>query len=181
MTFKCSLCTKEFLRQQHLQRHLASVHVAENEHVCTTCFRSFSRRDALQRHQSKHEAVKDNNRCEECNKVFTRKDALLRHMKNHRPGPVTSERPHKKARLASDDLLEGALQEGEVQVKHNGRQQDDTHGHGSSIGITTIPKAAPRIDDVSTEGNFFFITDISIGRQQFLISSLLWYLNNVVV
>lgn len=46
---RCSICHRQYKRQEHLQRHLAS-HRAQKTCICTACGKTFSRSDALKRH-----------------------------------------------------------------------------------------------------------------------------------
>ena len=49
----CNLCSLQFKRNEHLNRHLM-IHSGEKKHKCQTCQRTFSRLDALQRHNKLH-------------------------------------------------------------------------------------------------------------------------------
>ena len=46
---KCSLCTKDFKRSHHLQRHLLS-HSNQRPHKCTHCIKAFISKEHLTRH-----------------------------------------------------------------------------------------------------------------------------------
>ncbi|CAG8314862.1 unnamed protein product [Penicillium salamii] len=47
--FRCQFCAKEFLRNEHLQRH-ERLHTKEKPFSCSTCSQTFTRRDLLARH-----------------------------------------------------------------------------------------------------------------------------------
>ncbi len=48
-SFRCTLCPKEFLRQDHLNRHM-SVHTSAKSLSCHLCPKVFSRKDKLKHH-----------------------------------------------------------------------------------------------------------------------------------
>lgn len=50
--FLCSICTRGFVRQEHLKRHQRS-HTNEKPFLCIFCGRCFARRDLVLRHQHK--------------------------------------------------------------------------------------------------------------------------------
>ncbi|CCF56978.1 hypothetical protein KAFR_0B06810 [Kazachstania africana CBS 2517] len=50
--FLCSICTRGFVRQEHLKRHQRA-HTSEKPFLCTFCGRCFARRDLVLRHQHK--------------------------------------------------------------------------------------------------------------------------------
>ncbi|CCK72888.1 Tda9p KNAG_0M00350 [Huiozyma naganishii CBS 8797] len=55
--FVCSVCTRAFIRQEHLKRHQRS-HTNEKPFICVFCGRCFARRDLVLRHQHKlHSAL----------------------------------------------------------------------------------------------------------------------------
>ncbi|CCE61710.1 hypothetical protein TPHA_0B00380 [Tetrapisispora phaffii CBS 4417] len=64
--FLCSICTRGFVRQEHLKRHKIS-HTNEKPFLCIFCGRCFARKDLVLRHQyklhpsliSKKEAIND--------------------------------------------------------------------------------------------------------------------------
>lgn len=54
---KCQICSKDYSRMAHLQRHIASTHpdefnisVSHRTHVCQVCDRQFNRSDHLSKH-----------------------------------------------------------------------------------------------------------------------------------
>lgn len=50
--FVCQICTRAFIRQEHLKRHMRS-HTNEKPFLCIFCGRCFARRDLVLRHQQK--------------------------------------------------------------------------------------------------------------------------------
>lgn len=50
--FVCHICTRAFIRQEHLKRHIRS-HTNEKPFLCIFCGRCFARRDLVLRHQQK--------------------------------------------------------------------------------------------------------------------------------
>ena len=54
--FICSVCTRAFIRQEHLKRHMRS-HTNEKPFLCIFCGRCFARRDLVLRHQQKLHAT----------------------------------------------------------------------------------------------------------------------------
>lgn len=52
--FKCDLCERRFKRQEHLKRHVSSLHMGERPYQCNICLKSFSRSDNLSQHKRTH-------------------------------------------------------------------------------------------------------------------------------
>lgn len=52
--FKCELCERRFKRQEHLKRHVSSLHMGERPYQCDICLKSFSRSDNLSQHKRIH-------------------------------------------------------------------------------------------------------------------------------
>ena len=50
--FRCHICTRGFVRQEHLKRHIVS-HTKERPYLCVLCGRCFARKDLVLRHQNK--------------------------------------------------------------------------------------------------------------------------------
>ena len=50
--FRCNICTRGFVRQEHLKRHQVS-HTRERPYLCVLCGRCFARKDLILRHQNK--------------------------------------------------------------------------------------------------------------------------------
>ncbi|KAL2838960.1 hypothetical protein BJY01DRAFT_257866 [Aspergillus pseudoustus] len=48
-TYQCRICSRQYKRKEHLQRHIAS-HTASRPHRCSTCDSTFQRTDVLRRH-----------------------------------------------------------------------------------------------------------------------------------
>lgn len=55
-TFVCTLCSRRFRRQEHLKRHVRSLHTHDKPFECTDCGKKFSRSDNLSQHQRTHGA-----------------------------------------------------------------------------------------------------------------------------
>ncbi|CAG8653622.1 11359_t:CDS:1 [Ambispora gerdemannii] len=51
--YRCTICTRGFIRQEHLNRHMRT-HTGERPFICKTCQKRFSRSDALTRHKKTH-------------------------------------------------------------------------------------------------------------------------------
>ncbi|KAL3234990.1 Uncharacterized protein RNJ44_02778 [Nakaseomyces bracarensis] len=56
--FKCEMCERRFKRQEHLKRHVSSLHMGERPYSCEICLKSFSRSDNLSQHKRTHSNVK---------------------------------------------------------------------------------------------------------------------------
>ncbi|ODV74694.1 uncharacterized protein CYBJADRAFT_136505 [Cyberlindnera jadinii NRRL Y-1542] len=52
--FVCSYCMRRFKRQEHLKRHVRSLHTNEKPFDCTLCGKKFSRSDNLAQHIKTH-------------------------------------------------------------------------------------------------------------------------------
>ena len=82
--FACSHspCTKTFLRQAHLTRHVQSTHNDVRTHVCPTagCGKAFATATRLRRHESTHTA-RGKHRCTEagCGRAFRKAATLAMH------------------------------------------------------------------------------------------------------
>ena len=77
--FKCDSCEKAFTRQDHLRRHVASVHQAQKNFYCDFCEKAFARKDYLKSHiasfhkdQKDTEVVQKNFNCDSCEWAFSR-------------------------------------------------------------------------------------------------------------
>ena len=81
--FKCTICSKGFLKSNQLKDHIKSLHgnVREFRKRCATCEKRFKHLSELTNHinESGHEAL--SNRCKFCDKVYSQSDLLGRHMK----------------------------------------------------------------------------------------------------
>ena len=52
--FVCNICNRRFRRQEHLKRHVRSLHTQEKPFECTDCGKTFSRSDNLAQHARTH-------------------------------------------------------------------------------------------------------------------------------
>ncbi|KAH7975061.1 hypothetical protein HPB49_023041 [Dermacentor silvarum] len=55
-SFRCFLCAKKFSREQHLVRHVMTLHSRVESFPCHVCPSKFSRKDNLVAHMRKHQA-----------------------------------------------------------------------------------------------------------------------------
>lgn len=55
-TFICNLCSRRFRRQEHLKRHIRSLHTHDKPFECHECGKKFSRSDNLSQHARTHGA-----------------------------------------------------------------------------------------------------------------------------
>ncbi|KAI0175624.1 hypothetical protein GGR52DRAFT_537456 [Hypoxylon sp. FL1284] len=53
-TFVCDQCHRRFRRQEHLKRHVRSLHTGEKPYECNECGKKFSRSDNLSQHARTH-------------------------------------------------------------------------------------------------------------------------------
>ncbi|CAJ2501073.1 Uu.00g039260.m01.CDS01 [Anthostomella pinea] len=53
-TFVCELCNRRFRRQEHLKRHVRSLHTLDKPFECHECGKTFSRSDNLSQHARTH-------------------------------------------------------------------------------------------------------------------------------
>lgn len=60
--FKCDMCERRFKRQEHLKRHVSSLHMGERPYSCDICLKSFSRSDNLNQHKRTHNNPHPNKR-----------------------------------------------------------------------------------------------------------------------
>ncbi|KAI4093184.1 MAG: hypothetical protein LQ344_003011 [Seirophora lacunosa] len=54
--FVCSVCSRRFRRQEHLKRHVRSLHTHDKPFACNECGKKFSRSDNLSQHARTHGA-----------------------------------------------------------------------------------------------------------------------------
>ncbi|KAF1968477.1 hypothetical protein BU23DRAFT_362821, partial [Bimuria novae-zelandiae CBS 107.79] len=52
--WSCEYCGQSFGRQEHVKRHIKSVHSGEKPHQCQICGKRFSRNDNLTQHLKTH-------------------------------------------------------------------------------------------------------------------------------
>lgn len=116
--YLCNLCTACFRRQDHLKRHLYSVHSNSRCSICPVCSKDCKRHDLLLKHihnyhsdQSevyhcrdcsfecgsleeleKHEKshISHRHKCPQCKTSFNRRDHMLRHIKSQHLQQYTS-------------------------------------------------------------------------------------------
>jgi hypothetical protein len=53
-TFACGYCSRKFRRQEHLKRHVRSMHGPEKPYKCLHCDKKFSRLENCEQHQRTH-------------------------------------------------------------------------------------------------------------------------------
>jgi len=53
-TFVCDVCNRRFRRQEHLKRHVRSLHTHDKPFECNECGKKFSRSDNLSQHSRTH-------------------------------------------------------------------------------------------------------------------------------
>ncbi|KAJ8044458.1 Krueppel-related zinc finger protein 1 [Holothuria leucospilota] len=156
MAFMCSLCPKGFKLKHQLHRHLASVHVKNNQHVCKTCQRSFSRQDALMRHQRKHEVDEITHTCNVCDQMFLRTDNLLRHMKTHDnvKSPQKRQRsnsPNRQGIDVKDKQASLVNNTDEPPRKRQRTAEPERHPHLRNTGLANEPNISPQSRTIDKE------------------------------
>ena len=75
--FKCTLCSKKFKKNFHLNRHMLTHQDAK--HSCQKCGKSFHRTDVFSKHQAKCSA--GDKTCNLCDSTFSQKSSMTRHKK----------------------------------------------------------------------------------------------------
>ncbi|CAI4433834.1 BPK_HP2_G0014430.mRNA.1.CDS.1 [Saccharomyces cerevisiae] len=55
--FGCEFCDRRFKRQEHLKRHVRSLHMCEKPFTCHICNKNFSRSDNLNQHVKTHASL----------------------------------------------------------------------------------------------------------------------------
>lgn len=55
--FGCEFCDRRFKRQEHLKRHVRSLHMCEKPFTCHICNKNFSRSDNLNQHVKTHTSL----------------------------------------------------------------------------------------------------------------------------
>ncbi|KAI4190336.1 MAG: hypothetical protein L6R41_000862 [Letrouitia leprolyta] len=82
-------CTKDFLRQSHLQHHIKSAHSDVRDYICEWegCGKSFITATRLKRHHAAHEG-REKFKCNvrECGQTFRKHGTLQKHMKTVHEG-----------------------------------------------------------------------------------------------
>ncbi|XP_059621870.1 zinc finger protein 271-like isoform X2 [Phlebotomus argentipes] len=92
-SFLCSICTKSFYRQEHLDRHVKIHMPSEKKFECTVCQKKFNRKDNLRSHMRVHKDIKedtDKHLCVYCGRSFSNSSNLIVHMRRH-----TGEKPYR--------------------------------------------------------------------------------------
>ncbi|XP_058467623.1 protein suppressor of hairy wing [Malaya genurostris] len=84
---KCKFCPKSFKAYEYMEKHLASVHVDNDEFACTHCNAKCSSRDVFDDHLLTHCEGKPFS-CLKCGKDFTRKYHLDRHLNHSSCGDI---------------------------------------------------------------------------------------------
>lgn len=59
--YGCQYCQRRFKRQEHLKRHVRSLHMGEKPYNCHICHKNFSRSDNLSQHIRTHNNTSNNN------------------------------------------------------------------------------------------------------------------------
>ena len=78
--FKCKQCGKTFLKANHLDDHVNSVHL-KKIFPCHVCEKIFNHRSNLGQHMKKdHPEVNVQLPCDQCKKTFKYKHSLIEHM-----------------------------------------------------------------------------------------------------
>ncbi|CCD26119.2 C2H2-type zinc finger protein NDAI_0G03420 [Naumovozyma dairenensis CBS 421] len=52
--FLCTICSRRFRRQEHMKRHIRTIHFQERPYTCYVCEKTFSRSDNLNQHLRTH-------------------------------------------------------------------------------------------------------------------------------
>ncbi|KAL7296391.1 hypothetical protein TKK_0010404 [Trichogramma kaykai] len=79
--FKCTDCSKTFTLQQHLKRHVKTVHGHLKELKCDQCNKSFRDSTYLRKHVDVvHKKVKSF-QCPQCSKLFGFKENMKKHLR----------------------------------------------------------------------------------------------------
>ena len=84
---KCHLRNENFSSQQHLDRHIETVHVQFDKHLCSICEEDFPREDSLARHMNNIHKSEKKLKCPACPLTFARKDTLTKHVRRASDDP----------------------------------------------------------------------------------------------
>lgn len=79
--YKCTQCSRAFVRSTDLQRHLRN-HTGEKPYKCQECSRAFARSTDLKRHMRTHTGEKPY-KCWQCSKAFSQSGSLQTHLHTH--------------------------------------------------------------------------------------------------
>ena len=79
--YKCTQCSRAFVRSTDLQRHLRN-HTGEKPYKCAECLRAFARSTDLKRHFRTHTGEKPY-KCWHCSKAFSQSGSLQTHLHTH--------------------------------------------------------------------------------------------------
>jgi DNA-directed RNA polymerase subunit RPC12/RpoP len=89
--FKCSECSKRFLRKGTLIQH-ERIHTGIKPYICDYCSKKFGQLSHLRQHIARHTGLRPF-KCEigNCNKTFAQKTNLNSHMKTHNKGQQSND------------------------------------------------------------------------------------------
>ncbi|CAO2626454.1 Zinc finger protein 574 [Lemmus lemmus] len=88
-TYRCLLCSREFVKALQLTRHQRFVHRLERRHKCSICGKMFKKKSHVRNHLRTHTGERPFP-CPDCSKPFNSPANLARHRLTH-----TGERPYR--------------------------------------------------------------------------------------
>lgn len=118
--FKCSHCSKEFIRKNDLEGHIRT-HTNEKPFKCKVCDRGFSTKQPLKIHLQTHLATRPTYPCTDCNITFKDKKYLRVHDGQFHP----EKRPFKCHICYASFTFEQMLKKHKT-LKHKGDPSNDT-------------------------------------------------------
>ncbi|XP_023949601.2 oocyte zinc finger protein XlCOF15-like [Bicyclus anynana] len=80
--YTCTYCTASFVRNDHLKRHIMSVHTNTKYNICPVCNEDCKNHDALLRHIKKH-PNESNFNCRDCHQTYKTLHELVVHESSH--------------------------------------------------------------------------------------------------